>query len=393
MLNLNDLPVANLLKTMRNKQYPFLSLAAVNGPQLDEIAQAVERVVRSGRYVGGPEVERFERTLAEYEGTRYAVGCANGLDALRLIFRGYIEMGQLKAGNKVIVPANTYIASILAVTDCGLTPVLVEPDARTLNLDTRRLRQVAEHQDVKAILTVHLYGRCCYDSEMEAVARELGLLIIEDNAQAIGARCPMNGRRTGALGHAAAFSFYPTKNLGAMGDAGAVTTDDEQLATAVRAIANYGSDRRYHNIYQGLNSRLDPIQAAILNVKLPYLATENGHRQAVAEIYEHSISNSAITRPLWADDGSMVWHQYVIQCRKRDLLRQRLDEKGVATDIHYATPPHRQPCYSAWSGLSLPETERIANTVVSLPISSAVSLSDAREIAAIINTINLNTDD
>lgn len=378
---------------MANKQYPFLSLAAVNAPLMDEIARAVERVVRSGRYVGGPEVDTFERALAEFAGTRYAVGCANGLDALRLIFRAYIELGQLRPGDEVIVPANTYIASILAVTDCGLTPVPVEPDARTLNLNTALLRQAITPR-TRAILTVHLYGRCCFDAAMQAVARDHHLLIVEDNAQAIGARCPLTGGRTGSLGHAAAFSFYPTKNLGAMGDAGAVTTDDQALAAAVRAIANYGSDRRYHNIYQGLNSRLDPVQAAILNVKLPHVEAENAHRQAIARVYEQHITHPAITRPLWSADGSMVWHQYVIQCDDRDRLRQLLADAGVATDIHYATPPHRQPCYSRqWSSLSLPVTDHVARTVVSLPISSAVSLADAAEIAAIINSINLSSDD
>ena len=259
---------------MSEMRYPFLDLATVNAPYADELRRAALRVVDSGRYIGGCEVEAFEAALARNTGVPYAVGVSNGLDALRLIFRACIELGRLRLGDGVIVPANTYIASVLAVTDCGLTPVFVEPDERTLNLDTSLVEKALD-ENVKAILTVHLYGRACYDSTLADVARRYGLIVVEDNAQAIGADAsvasPAGTYRTGSLGDAAAFSFYPTKNVGALGDAGAVTTRDPEIANVVRALANYGSDRRYHNIYEGFNCRLDPILAAFLNIKLKYI--------------------------------------------------------------------------------------------------------------------------
>ena len=367
--------------------YPFLDLGAVNRPMLDDIKAAVMRVIDSGRYIGGPEVEAFERKLAERTGVEYAVGCANGLDALRLIFRAYKELGRLHDGDEVIVPANTYIASLLAVSDNGLKIVPVEPSIRTLNLDTS-LIEAAVTDRTRAILTVHLYGRVCYDATLADVARRHNLLVVEDNAQAIGARAA-DGRMTGSLGDAAAFSFYPTKNLGALGDAGAVTTNDKALADAVRALANYGSDRRYHNIYQGLNSRLDPIQAAILSAKMEYLDAEIAHRRQLSLMYDCRISNPLIVKP-WIgyefDDMDMVWHQYVVRTERRNDFGAYLAELGVQTDVHYATPPHRQPCYAATlGGLHLPVTDLIADTVVSLPISSATSAADAADIARIIN--------
>ncbi len=371
-------------------RYPFLDLATVNAPYLDEINRAVARVVGSGYYIGGPEVAKFEKELADMTGTRYAIGTSNGLDALRLIFRAYIELGKLCEGDEVIVPANTYIASILAVTDNRLTPVFVEPEANTLNLDSS-LIEAAITPRTRAILTVHLYGRACYDSIMQNVADKYGLLIVEDNAQAIGAKA-YDGRDTGALGNAAAFSFYPTKNLGAMGDAGAVTTNDEELAAAVRALANYGSDRKYHNIYEGLNCRFDPIQAAILGVKLPYLDRENAHRAALAAIYEQEINNESVVKPLYTTSGDMVWHQYILRTANREGFREYLAENGVGTDVHYATPPHLQPCMERFSSLNLPITDAIANEVVSLPISTCTSEADAREIAHIINCYNPTND-
>lgn len=368
-----------------NIKYPFLNLATVNAPYIEELRRVAGSVIDSGRYVGGPEVETFEKSLAAATGTTYAVGTANGLDALRLIIRGYIELGRLKPGDEIIVPANTYIASILAITDCGLVPVPVEPDMSTLNLDTSLVEQ-AITPATKAIMTVHLYGRACHDEILADVAKRHNLLVIEDNAQAIGARSPLNGRRTGALGDAAAFSFYPTKNIGALGDAGAVTTDDAELAAAVRALANYGSDRRYHNIYRGLNSRLDPVQAAFLNIKLPHLDEENGRRAAIAAVYEREISNPAIMKPLYSTAGDMVWHQYVVMTPERDRFRDYLLKNGVQTDVHYATPPHRQPCYAGTLGkLALPVTDRIAAEVVSLPVTRCTSEEDASAIARIIN--------
>lgn len=368
-----------------NIKYPFLDLATVNAPYIEDLRDIAGKVIDSGRYIGGPEVEAFETALASDTGTAYAVGTANGLDALRLIIRGYMELGRLKPGDEIIVPANTYIASILAVTDCGLIPVPVEPSIDTLNLDTS-LVEKAITPATKAIMTVHLYGRTCYDDVLADVAKRHNLLIIEDNAQAIGARSIGNGRRTGSLGHAAAFSFYPTKNIGALGDAGAVTTDDAELAAAVRALANYGSDRRYHNIYRGLNSRLDPLQAAFLNLKLPHLDEENSRRGVIAGVYEKEINNPAIVKPLYSTGGDMVWHQYVVMTPERDRFRDYLLKNGVQTDVHYATPPHRQPCYAGTLGeFSLPVTDLISAQVVSLPVTRCTSEEDASSIAQIIN--------
>ena len=367
-------------------KYPFLDLATVNAPYIKEINRATRRVVESGYYIGGPEVAAFEKMLAEATGTIYAVGVSNGLDALRLIFRAYIELGKLNEGDEIIVPANTYIASILAVTDNRLIPVFVEPNIDTLNLDTSLIESSITSR-TRAILTVHLYGRTCYDATMQDVADRHDLLIIEDNAQAIGARA-VTGQMSGALGNAAAFSFYPTKNLGAMGDAGAVTTNDAELAATVRALANYGSDRKYHNIYEGLNCRFDPLQAAILSVKFPYLERENAHRAAIAAIYEQEIDNPALVKPLYTTSGEMVWHQYIVRTARRDEFREYLAAEGVGTDIHYATPPHRQPCMARFSMLNLPITDLIASEVVSLPVSTCTSEADACEIARIINRYN-----
>lgn len=370
------------------KSYPFLNLADANAPYLKEIEENVLRVIRSGRYIGGSECETFEKNLAASTGTDFAVGTANGLDALRLILRAYKETGRLRDGDEIIVPANTYIASILAITDCGLTPVLVEPDIHSLNIDDK-LIETAVTARTRAIMTVHLYGRVAFSEMMLEIAGKNGLLIIEDNAQAIGAVSPVkgiNGTMTGSLGNAAAFSFYPTKNLGAIGDAGAVTTSDPELASAVRALANYGSDRRYHNIYQGLNSRLDPIQAAVLNVKLPHICKENNLRREKADLYRELLADSGIILPSAETPQSHVWHQFVILTGQRDRLRLLLAQNGVATDIHYAVPPHLQPCYREFFRESvLPVTERIADSCLSLPIGPSTTISDIREIAGIIS--------
>lgn len=372
------------------KNYPFLSLYDANAPYIEEIKDAVEKVIRSGRYVGGEECARFEKNLADYVGTEYVVGTANGLDALRLILRAYKEIGRLEEGDEILIPANTYIATFLAVTDNGLVPVPVEPDEKTLNIDSSLIEELITPR-TRAILTVHLFGLVAFDSVMKETAARHGLLIIEDNAQAIGAISEIKGRngvRTGALGDAAAFSFYPTKNLGALGDAGAVSTSDRQLAETVRALANYGSDYRYHNIYKGLNSRLDPIQAAALNVKLPYLDRENELRREKSATYSAGLSDMRFTLPSAEYPLSHVWHQYVIRTSERDRLREELLENGVHTDIHYPVPPHLQPCYngSAW-GRPLPVSEKIASQSVSLPISQTTSLSDIKEIVTIIRTL------
>lgn len=370
---------------MTRFRYPFLDLRKINIGYSAEMQSAFSRILDSGRYIGGREVESFEKDLAGLAGTRYAVGVSNGLDALRLIFRGYIELGRLRSGDAVLVPANTYIASVLAVSDAGLRPVFVDADAGTMNLDTSLIGK-ALAPDVKAILTVHLYGRPCFDERMKTAAAEHGLLIVEDNAQAIGATAATpshNGNfRTGGLGDAAAFSFYPTKNIGALGDAGAVTTDDAGLAAAVRALANYGSDRRYHNIYKGFNCRLDPIQAAFLSIKLEDLENVCRRRRRIAEIYNKSIDNKYVVCP--EPDSGCVWHQYVVRSGHRDGLRKYLADNGVETDIHYPQPPHLQPCYAGLPKLEMPVATSLSESILSLPI-GCVSERDAEDISRIIN--------
>ena len=365
------------------QKIPFLDLGSVNKPYLEELQKAVADVIASGRYVGGPVNQEFESFLASITGTRYCVGVSNGLDALRLIFRGYLELGRLNPGDEVIVPANTYIASILAVTDCGLTPVFVEPDPDTMNLDTSRL-EAALTPRTRAVMTVHLYGRACHDSRLANFVSRHVLLLIEDNAQAIGARSALSDAMTGSLGDAAAFSFYPTKNIGAMGDAGAVTTSDPALAEAIRALSNYGAPTRYHNIYKGLNCRLDPVQAAVLNVKLKHLDEISRARRHVADTYLQLIDNPMVQLPLPAGDDH-VWHQFVVQVDNRDAFRQFMTDNGVGTDVHYATPPHRQPCYSEYSSLQLPVTEHLASRVVSLPVSSVMTDDEIGYVAQTIN--------
>ena len=372
-------------------KYPFLDLAAVNAPMLAQIQDAAARVIASGRYIGGPETEAFEQRLAELAGTAFAVGVSNGLDALRLIFRAYIELGRLRPGDAVIVPANTYVASFLAVSDCGLRIVPVAPDSRSMNLSGDAVEAAAAaNPSVKAVLTVHLYGRAAYDVAMADAVRRHGLILVEDNAQAIGAVCetasPADNHRTGGLGHAAAFSFYPTKNVGAAGDAGAVTTGDAELAACVRALANYGSDVRYHNIYRGLNCRLDPIQAAVLGVKLDNLERITTARRANAAVYAATISNAELTLPVHDSPDGDVWHQYVVRTSDRDGFRSYLATHGVGTDVHYPLPPHRQPCYAGAFEGTFPVADSLAATVVSLPISEATTPEQIREIAEIINS-------
>lgn len=373
---------------MTRKRYTFLDLKTVNEPFATRIADAMIRVANGGRYIGGPEVSSFETELAESCGAKYCVGTGNGLDALRLILRAYIELGKISPGDEIIVPSNTYIATVLAITDNGLVPVFAEPDARTMNLDSSRLEEYLTSK-TKAVMTVHLYGRTSFDEKLKAFAANNNLIIIEDNAQAIGATTTDGALITGAIGNAAAFSFYPTKNIGALGDAGAVTTDDDELAAAIRAIANYGSDRQYHNIYKGVNSRLDPLQAAILRVKLPHLEEENALRRAIARIYDHEITNPAVIKPLFSDDKSSVWHQYVVQTDNRDEFRRYLMDRGVETAVHYPLAPFDQPCYATVYQPDCPIARKLAATVVSLPVSRCTSESDAHEIAGIINSYSV----
>ena len=368
------------------KKYPFLSLKTNNQPYIDELKCAILKTLESGWFLNGENTKNLEHEIASLCHTQYAVACSNGLDALRLIFRAYIESGAMQAGDEVIVPANTYIASILAVTDNHLIPIFVEPSETTLNLDTEKLEAAITNR-TKAIMTVHLYGAACWSPILNNLSKKYGLKIIEDNAQAIGAESEYQGLTgghiTGGLGDAAGLSFYPTKNLGALGDAGAVTTNDEQIANIIRALANYGSDKRYHNIYKGLNCRMDEIQATALLVKLRHLPEITAARRERAAIYEKEINNPAVRKPLF--DKGAVWHQYIVRTKERDRFRQYLLDNGVETDIHYAVPPHQQPCYSEYSRLCLPITERIASEVTSLPITEGTPLSDILEIAGIIN--------
>lgn len=368
---------------------PFLSLKDVTALHRAEINEAVTRVVNNGWYLQGKENEKFEQHYADFIGTKYCVGCANGLDALIWIFRAYIELGAIHPGDEVIVPANTYIATILAITENGLTPVLVEPKINTLEIDDEKIEQVITPR-TKAIALVHLYGRNAYTERIGEICREHGLLLIEDNAQAHGCN-HTDGRVTGSLGDAAGHSFYPGKNLGALGDGGAVTTNNEELASAIRALANYGSQRKYVFKYKGRNSRLDEIQAAVLDVKLKYLAEDNQHRQMVAHYYYEHLGNPLVTLPDHLPDGQNVYHLFPILVAgdKRDNLQAYLQQNGVGTICHYPIPPHKQECYGKenWNQpvLQLPITERLANEELSLPIGPSISMEEVETIVRLIN--------
>jgi dTDP-4-amino-4,6-dideoxygalactose transaminase len=365
---------------------PFLSLKEVTGLHAAEIEEAVKRVVESGWYLQGAENERFEGDYARFIGSKYCVGCANGLDALIWIFRAYIELGVMKPGDEVIVPANTYIATILAITENGLVPVLIDPKADTLEIDDTHI-EAAITPRTRAVCIVHLYGRNAYTDKIGSLCKKYGLKLIEDNAQAHGCMCA-DGRVTGSIGDAAGHSFYPGKNLGALGDGGAVTTDDPELAKAVRTLANYGSSAKYVFKYTGRNSRLDEIQAAVLGVKLRHLDADNAHRQQIAKAYYEGINNPLITLPERLPDTQNVYHLFPILCTKRDELQVYLKENGVETLIHYPIPPHKQECYAnaAWNvGLQLPVTERIAAQELSLPIGPSIKLEDVRFIIDVIN--------
>lgn len=373
---------------------PFLSLKDVTALHGAEINEAVSRVVNSGWYLQGKENEQFEQHYAEFIGTKYCVGCANGLDALIWIFRAYIEMGVMKPGDEVIVPANTYIATILAITENGLKPVLVEPKLKTLEIDDD-LIEGAITPKTKAIAIVHLYGRNAYTDKIGALCKKYNLKLIEDNAQAHGCMSPIdNGeliidnchyKMTGSIGDAAGHSFYPGKNLGALGDGGAVTTNDEELAKAIRALANYGSQKKYVFKYTGRNSRLDEIQAAVLDVKLNYLNQDNQHRMDMAKLYINGINNPQISLPETLSEKQNVFHLFPILCERRDDLQEYLKEKGIGTVIHYPIPPHKQECYKDWNKMILPITEQIAKQELSLPIGPTITNS---EIEHIINSIN-----
>ncbi len=375
-------------------KYPFLDLRHANEPYMDELMAAAERVIRSGRYIGGTEIDAVEDDLAQLTSTKYAIGVSNGLDALKLIVRAYVEMGVFERGDEIIVPANTYIASLLAISDAGLVPVPVDVDIRSMNIDSRAA-ETAISPSTKGIMTVHLYGRMAWDTDLMDMAGRHNLKIIEDCAQAIGGRATVAGINgtveAGGLGDAAAFSFYPTKNIGALGDAGAVTTNDRMLADTVRALANYGSDRRYHNIYRGYNCRMDPLQGAMLAVKLRHTADENADRFARALAYHRTIRKDGVVTPEMSNTVTdNVWHQYVIRVLDghRNQMRERLLDAGVETDIHYPTPPHLQPCYAgSLRHGPLPVTEQLSKEILSLPIGPGTSVKDAAEIAEILNNI------
>lgn len=349
---------------------PFLDLKSVNEQYNNELKEACSRVIDSGWYIMGKELEKFEHNFSVYCGTKYTIGVANGLDALTLVLRAWKELGKIKAGDEVIVQANTYIASVLAITENGLVPVFVEPDVNTYNLSIENIR-AAITTKTKVILPVHLYGQISPMPEIMTIAQEHNLLVLEDCAQSHSAS--INGKKAGNWGHAAGFSFYPGKNLGALGDAGAITTNDDQLAEVLLALRNYGSHQKYLNLYQGVNSRLDEMQAASLNVKLKYLDTETKTRQKIALTYLENISNPLIKLPLSSNAYKNnielhVWHLFVIATKHRELLQKHLTENGIQTLIHYPTPPHKQQAYSQYKQLSLPITEKIHNEVLSIPI-------------------------
>ena len=377
----------------------FLDLQKINAQYVDELKSATARVIDSGWYLQGIEVANFEKHLSEYIGVKHAIGVANGLDALRLILKAYIEMGVMQEGDEVIVPANTYIATILAITDNKLKAILVEPDINNYNLNISLIEKYITDR-TKAIMIVHLYGLVCWSEELEVLAKKYHLKIIEDNAQAIGAnyRKSMTSGLThaeeiksGALGDASGFSFYPGKNLGALGDAGAVTTNDDILAETVRALGNYGSKKKYVHEYQGLNSRMDELQAAILDVKLSYVDIENNRRREIAQYYSENIININIVLPvldnklLIRDNQSHVWHLFVIRSSKRDRLQEYLTENGIQTLIHYPIPPHKQKAYKALNNLCFPVTELIHNEVLSLPISPVMEMQEVIHIVKVIN--------
>lgn len=362
---------------------PFLSLQDVTNKYSKEIHEAVNRVIDSGWYLQGSENEKFENDYSSYIGVKHTIGVANGLDALVWIFRAYVELGIMKPGDEVIVPANTYIASILAITDNGLTPVLVEPSIDTYQIDDSLIEEKITSK-TKAILIVHLYGQCAYTNKIGELCKKHNLKLIEDNAQAHG--CMFNGKKTGSIGDAAGHSFYPGKNLGALGDAGAVTTNDDELAKAIRSLANYGSQKKYVFQYKGRNSRLDEIQAAVLDTKLKYLDNDIQIRKNIAKKYIANIKNPLITLPIIKDWNSHVFHIFTIRCEKRDELQNYLTQNDIGTNIHYPIPPHKQECYKEWNNLSFPITEKIHKEELSLPMSPCLTDEQVNFVIEKINS-------
>lgn len=362
----------------------FLDLQKINLAHQSEIEERLLSTFRSGWYLLGNETLNFENNLKTFIGVENAIGVANGLDALRLIFRAYIELGIMQKGDEVLVPANTYIASLLALTDNDLVPVLIEPTIESYNIDISKIEEKITAK-TKAILVVHLYGQIVFSEELQDIAKKYNLKIVEDNAQAIGAT--YNGIKSGNLGDAAGFSFYPGKNLGALGDAGAVTCKDATLAKTIRALANYGSNEKYVNTFQGLNSRLDEIQASVLDVKLKYVEAENERRKEIAEKYCNEIKNDKIVLPILPKNREEhVWHLFVIRTKERQALQDYFTENGIQTLIHYPIPPHKQGAYKSMNDLSFPITEQIHDEVLSLPLSPVMT---DEEIAKVIEVLNL----
>ena len=361
---------------------PFLDLKSINAQYRAELIEACTNVIDSGWYVQGNECKEFDKEFAKYCGSKYAIGVANGLDALILILRAYKELGIMQDGDEIIVPSNTYIASILAISQNNLIPVLVEPDINTYLIDPSKIEGKITSK-TKAILPVHLYGQTCEMDKINEIAKKYNLKVIEDSAQSHGAY--YKDKRSGNLGDASGFSFYPGKNLGALGDGGAVTTNDEELANAIKALGNYGSHKKYENLYKGINSRLDEIQAAMLRVKLKYLDNEIEKRREIANYYLENIKNTGLILPTVREEDNHVWHLFVIRTNKRDELQKYLTENGIQTLIHYPIPPHKQNAYEEWNNYSYSISEQIHNEVLSLPISSVQSFQFTLEIMEVIN--------
>jgi dTDP-4-amino-4,6-dideoxygalactose transaminase len=360
----------------------FLDLQKVNNQYADEITAAISNVINSGWYLLGEENKKFEESYSSFIGTNYALGVANGLDALRLILRAYIELGIMNEGDEVIVPANTYIASILAITDNNLVPVFVEPNELNYQIDDNKIEKAITNK-TKAIMIVHLYGACSYTNKISEICKKYNLKLIEDNAQAHG--CYFENKMTGSIGDAAGHSFYPGKNLGALGDAGAVTTNDKELYDVIKALANYGSSQKYVCNYKGLNSRLDEVQAAVLNIKLRHLKKDTEKRREAAKFYYSNIKNESIQLPKIEDWNSHVFHLFPIFTKRRDELQAYLTDNGVQTLIHYPIPPHKQLCYKEINDMKLPLTEKAHNEELSLPISPIISMEDLKTIVNLIN--------
>lgn len=356
----------------------FLDLKKINNRYREEIDSRIKNILDKGWYLQGEENENFTKNFANFCGTKFALGVANGLDALNLIIKAY-GFGN---GDEIIVPANTYIATILAISENGCIPILVEPDIKTYNINPDSIEEKITSK-TKAIMVVHLYGQAVQMEKIWKIAKKYNLKIIEDSAQAHGAIYQEN--RTGNLGDASGFSFYPGKNLGCMGDGGAVTTNDEELFNKIKAIANYGSNRKYHHIYKGVNSRLDEIQAAVLDIKLKHLDSDNNKRREISKYYRENIKNSKIILPETYDKKSHVWHIFAVRTKNRDEFQKYLTEKGIQTIIHYPTPPHKQGAYKEWNNLSFPITEEIHNTILSLPISPVMTVSEIEKVVEVVN--------